>query len=113
MYHTPGLPCYISIRPDADLHHPAFRVCPTFYTWVSLSNAPKRKNENENNCATQGGLSVSALRVRLGQDRLRDVLESRIARVSEGHPIPERIVSQPTFKGCLQPIDISGQILRS
>ena len=39
-------------------------------------------------------LSVSASRVRLGQDRLSGMLEARTGRVSEWHPIPERIVSQ-------------------
>ena len=41
-----------------------------------------------------GALSVSALRVRLGQDRREYVLESRTVRMSEGHPILHRIVNQ-------------------
>jgi hypothetical protein len=41
--------------------------------------------------------SVSALRVRLGQDRLSGVLEARTVRVSVGHPILQRIACQVKF----------------
>jgi hypothetical protein len=39
-------------------------------------------------------LSASASTVRLGQDRLRGVLESGAVRVSVGHPILHRIANQ-------------------
>ena len=49
----------------------------------------------------QCALSVSALRECRGQDRLRDVLKSRTVRLGEGHPIPERTVSQAKMLTCL------------
>src|SRR5262245_55301779 len=69
------------------------RCCVIYYNFPGIGQkSAQRPPQCGGDCPC--ALIVSALRVRLSQDRLRVVLESRTVRVSKRHPMLHKIACQ-------------------